>query len=802
MRGFINLSLLALKNNLIVFSTNRKIREFKKDSSDFILPKTLSLGEFLQKAIIVKNLSKCGEISQILYMQQACEKTKKITQALNFPSEFFEFMKNSEYLFKFFKELKTAKKGIKDIVLADTYDSYNEHLQILDELLKCYLEILKQNSVYDDISVCDLYEINESFIKEFENTQIYIDGFLSEFEFEIIAKCANLTNLKLIFKNTNFNKKVAEKIANLSGILPQEFRLNKEYTINLSQKFIEKSENLPKCAEILVKHFSLRSLQCAFVFEKISTFIKKGIKPENIAVILPDEEFADILRLHDKYNMLNFAMGKKIARTLFYRVLSKINESIKENAFVDFNAVKNEISNEYSLFFLQIGLKESLYERIKINFEQVVEFSEFSEIINEILSLKNENLNEFIAKPLFIIEIFLQKNTLCLKETIELFLMLLGDVKIPHIGGGAVSVLGVLESRGMKFDGVIIIDFNDDLVPNRSSGEMFLSSAVRKEAGLISHADRENLQRFYYESLINSAKFVAISYEKSEEKLKSRFLNNFSYKEDNEFSEDDYLQTFGNDQKMVMKNDEPIIKKEDFFKEALSFSRLNCYLECKRKYYYKYIEKIDENVLFNEIDNFAKGNVLHESFEEFYKENAKFDFDKFKIIYEKKAKNRHLNEFDIALNLLNIKKIADNFLFEHERDFSCKKCEFELNEREFNGIKIKGKIDRIDENGVGEIFVIDYKSGSKKDNSYQLAFYEALLDRPCKSKFIFFGSGEVCEAGKDFGVENLKILINELKYEFKNEVNFGRTTQGGKKPICEYCPYQIICKGKVDATTR
>ena len=84
MRGFTSLSLSALENNLIVFSTNRKIREFKKDSSDFILPKTLSLGEFLQKAIIVKNLSKCGEISQILYMQQACEKTKKITQALNF----------------------------------------------------------------------------------------------------------------------------------------------------------------------------------------------------------------------------------------------------------------------------------------------------------------------------------------------------------------------------------------------------------------------------------------------------------------------------------------------------------------------------------------------------------------------------------------------------------------------------------------------------------------------------------------------------------------------------------------------
>ena len=216
MWGFINLSLLQLKNNLIVFSTNRKIREFKANSHEFILPKTLSLGEFLQKAIIVKNLSKCDEISQILFMQQACAKTKAIGEKLNFPSEFFEFMKNSEYLFKFFKELKHAKKGVKDLIRADTYASYDEHLQILDELLRSYLEILRQNGVYDDISVCDLYEINENFVKEFENIDIFVDGFLSEFEFEIIAKSANLTNLNLIFKSTKLNKKIVQKIANLS----------------------------------------------------------------------------------------------------------------------------------------------------------------------------------------------------------------------------------------------------------------------------------------------------------------------------------------------------------------------------------------------------------------------------------------------------------------------------------------------------------------------------------------------------------------------------------------------------------
>ena len=97
------------------------------------------------------------------------------------------------------------------------------------------------------------------------------------------------------------------------------------------------------------------------MFEKISAFVKSGIKAQNIAVILPDEEFAATLKLHDKHNMLNFAMGEKIAQTLFCRVLAKINDSIKENANVNFAPLGNEISNEYSLFFSQIHLQKELY---------------------------------------------------------------------------------------------------------------------------------------------------------------------------------------------------------------------------------------------------------------------------------------------------------------------------------------------------------------------------------------------------------------------------------------------------------
>lgn len=53
--------------------------------------------------------------------------------------------------------------------------------------------------------------------------------------------------------------------------------------------------------------------------DEISHFVRKGLKPENIVVITPDESFCEFLRLFDKDNMLNFASGISIKESLFYQ---------------------------------------------------------------------------------------------------------------------------------------------------------------------------------------------------------------------------------------------------------------------------------------------------------------------------------------------------------------------------------------------------------------------------------------------------------------------------------------------------
>ena len=87
----------------------------------------------------------------------------------------------------------------------------------------------------------------------------------------------------------------------------------------------------------------------------------------------------------------------------------------------------------------------------------------------------------------------------------------LSDIRIDDVGGGKVTVMGLLETRGVAFRGVIIVDFNEGYVPRISEKDLFLNSTIREHSGLPTGADRQDLQKHYYYQLIHAAEAVAIS---------------------------------------------------------------------------------------------------------------------------------------------------------------------------------------------------------------------------------------------------------------------------------------------------
>ena len=887
--------------NLFVYTSSRALKAAVQRESGGVLAPRITLAEFYEKAIFVPGLASCGEMDRVLFMKEAA--SLGAGERLKFPLEFYEFMKNRSYLFSFFKELAAERVSVDALDLSDTYAWYVEHFEILRELLERYSQLLRSHGFYDEITAPQSYRLNEAYLRGFERIEIDIDGNPSAFEFEILKGAAALSTLVLNFKSTQLNSKPVRAIGEICGI---EFEPGKRYSVNLSSGEILREEALGAGGEIVYRCFELRSLQAGYVFEKISSFVRAGIAPERIVVILPDESFADTLRLYDEriakargsHRMLNFAMGKSVKESLFYVTLEKISQCLKEGLAPKFgvdygvktaeNSIreggknfssdataspelldtardardleaggcdarnfktsgenseqsgeggaqnfksngenfrsndesgdknfkadseslsKNSRQNErpkpaeLDLFFSLIGLESELFKEFELNFNNPQSFESFEALIRKILNLPkiyDAVLEAKIKEPLYLIEILLRKlrgESLSLSNLIDLFLLELGGLKLDDVSGGKVTAMGLLESRGLQFDGVIIIDFNDDLVPKRVENEMFLNAALRARAGLISHADRENLQRFYYASLILGAKKTAICYLQNSEKSPSRFLKSFDAALDCEFSQEDYLRLFGERRFLpALRGQGDPILRHDFFENPLSFSRLDSFLSCKRQYFYKYVVALEEGLSFGE-DGALRGVILHSSFERFYcAAGVKFNFDKFSKIYSAIAADAGLGRFDAELELQKIKKIAP-LLQEHERTWSFA-CGEQRCEGEFEGVRLSGRIDRIDEDGRGGKFIIDYKSGSGKPQSFQLSFYQALLGHECESAYLALGDeGFVRPGAKTPTLQALREKLGELKEEFACEVVFARTDE---PKTCEYCAYKIICKGRID----
>ncbi|EIL1155659.1 hypothetical protein LLA32_000770, partial [Campylobacter coli] len=579
---------------LRIFSSSRKIKEYqeKAKAKNALLDSAFLVSDFLDRVCVV-NSFKASSYESLLLMQEACLKSKDLEKKLGISAEFFAFLKNNEYLFSFFKELSLEKKSIQDLKNNDYYATYNEHLEILDEVYTNYLLLLKQHNLYDDLSLAQEYKLNLDFLNEYEGIYYDLQGFLSKFEEDLLCEISKIKSTIISFKTSKFN---LEYLLELDFLKDIHLELDMFYEVNLSQKKILKQEKLSNPNTLIkLKAFELRSLQCAFVMDEISNFVRAGIDPEKIAVITPDESFCELLKLFDKNNMLNFASGVSIKESLFYQKIKALYNGANSDAFI-YKIDENYFEQEKMIFDYHNTLLHYLelqFEDFRTRFDQICDLQYFENLIHSFLKDESQELMNLVQKELCFIKDLLKNKSLKLKELMQLFFMQLDQIKLSYVGGGKVTVMGLLESRGLSFDGVVILDFNEDFVPKRSINELFLNNEVRKKAGLISYERRENLQRLYYENLIKNAKKLSISFVENEEQTRSRFLDelDFNFFEEKTTPSKAYLNALKLGYQGVRLNLNPIkapVLKHDIFEKELSFSRLNLFLNQKRTYFYRY----------------------------------------------------------------------------------------------------------------------------------------------------------------------------------------------------------------------
>ncbi|NOQ30390.1 MAG: PD-(D/E)XK nuclease family protein [Helicobacteraceae bacterium] len=775
---------------MTILPTSRAIR-FRvlelQDENKF-LPQLITMSEFLQRAIVVDGFSKVDAESRIQLLLEASDFDG--FALLNIERNFFTFMQNSNYIFKFFEELSGELVEIESLNLADTYAQYSEHIDILIELYNRYNTLLDEKKVIDPIFIPKKYKLNNEYISSLEKINLELDGYLTNFELKILKECSSLVKVKIHFSTSKYNTKLVEKLK----VEESEFKLNYEYEIDLEKKILINEKKLNINENIEVVSFSERVLQIAFIKQKVYQFIKDGIEPKDIAIVVPDESITAFLREFDTENNFNFAMGISLRESFVYQQLRAFCD-VEENSTVqNRDRAKRYMSENYEL------LKKSYLKVIdEIAFKELIESFINDEPSNEVQGILKQELFRF--KHIFII-----LNSATTKSLIHLFLNRVAMRACDDVRGGEISVIGLLETRSIKYKAIVIVDFNEDIVPRKSDKDMFLNSDIRYKASLPTLDDRANLQKHYYYLLFSRSDRVAISFVESSQKRASRFISQLSliYTKVEDESEYSNILLTASEQKKYLS--EEIESEYDFSSRPLSASALKIYLTCKRKYYYKYIKKLHDHEMLKDIpDEWQVGNTLHLALQNVYTKKESFSSVedlRYEVLKELEAQsaNNPLERFQVHLWA---KRLTPFFANEIERFSSGAKvlhCEKSL-KCKFQEMDLFGNIDRIDiKNDTLEI--LDYKSGNftlysekkvEDATDFQLEFYYLLASTLAKVNSVSFydlRSGRVInEEFFELKLERLQKHLNEL-----SQTKIFKWSKCEDLNSCSFCEFTYLCQ--------
>ena len=205
---------------------------------------------------------------------------------------------------------------------------------------------------------------------------------------------------------------------------------------------------------------------------------------------------------------------------------------------------------------------------------------------------------------------------------------LVSSSSIPFHGEPVVGVqiMGVLETRNIDFDNVLLLSCNEGNMPKGVNDSSFIPYSIRKAHGLTTIDNKVAIYSYYFHRLLQRAGDITIAYNNSTDNghtgEMSRFMLQLLVESGQKI--DHYSLTAKNQPtplmpKAIEKDEAALSKLEDM--SRLSPSAINTYIRCKLAFYYQYIAHIKEPDSDPEtIDNRMFGNIFHRAAYLIYKD--------------------------------------------------------------------------------------------------------------------------------------------------------------------------------------
>ncbi|GHA59418.1 PD-(D/E)XK nuclease family protein [Pontibacter akesuensis] len=339
---------------------------------------------------------------------------------------------------------------------------------------------------------------------------------------------------------------------------------------------------------------------------------------------------------------------------------------------------------------------------------------------------------------------------------------LISQTRLPFSGEpiSEVQIMGMLETRALDFENLIILSVNENVLPAPKRQESLMPYDVLREFGLPTYAETEGAMAYNFYRLLQRAKTINLLYVLPSDTYgsgeKSRFIlqlqndlalrnPKIKFRDLTAAVEQQEMREY-NEDIVIGKSPEIIAQLRQELERGLYPSHLNMYINCSLQYYFTRIAKMQEMDEVEEqlgADQF--GTIVHQVLEDFFRpfeqsgapieavhveqmlegldEKVKKEFSKV-TLGAKPERGMNYLLFKVAVEVLE--KYLQKLIYSEELPLYVLRLEETLSAilpvqvgNTVVNVRIAGKADRIDLTGH-QLRVIDYKTGKVEQNQLRV----------------------------------------------------------------------------------
>jgi len=345
--------------------------------------------------------------------------------------------------------------------------------------------------------------------------------------------------------------------------------------------------------------------------------------------------FMTLVQLHAQYTEEGYdrdLLLQLLHYTSFGEYAAKVSEEFP--SFV--KTVTANFSTKVSPELLSSSLKNEL--GLTIVEESTLLIDQFTALLQNFSALKGvlDNMSQAVVAQVLklLAQIRVQLEGVDFDVKVSAFFVLLKegmamqtlDFKGDPIEG--IQLMGMLESRVLDFDRLIITNVNEGILPVGKNDQSFFPFAMKKKYGLPTFLDNDAIYTYHFYRLLQRAKEVHLLYNAKSEGLgageKSRFIRQLELcaQPQHHFSDEQWGVYFPNSPEKineVVKTQPMLQRLAAIAEKGFSPTSLTTYLNNPMTFYDRYILGIKElETPTKVLSHITRGTIVHDCVEQLY----------------------------------------------------------------------------------------------------------------------------------------------------------------------------------------